>query len=210
MNPESRGGRVLAVRADRSVVAYEAKEIVVKAFVKRTGLAGLRDRLFGDRAARAFRAGKRAEKRGIRVASPLETRNHALVLRYIAGAKSAKEVARTKDNVVALARFLRAIHDARLYPSDFHAGNVLFDQQMQPTLIDYENLRAVWWISKRRRIRNLERLLRDFLGEQRVSRSTRMRFLRAYAKTKEEARDLWRRIDARSREKREAYALPAP
>jgi hypothetical protein len=202
--------RLLSERSDRRVVADDQRALVIKTFAPRTGIAGVLDAIFGDRARRAFRAGVRAKRRGVAVAEPVELRGGALVMRLIEDARPAREIPRTKANIRKLAEFLRGIHDARLYPSDFHHGNVLFDRHLEPHLIDYENLRSVLWVSRRRRIRNLERLLRDFLGEHRVSRATRMRFLRAYEKNRAKAHALWRSISALSEKKRAQYRLPAP
>lgn len=199
--------RLLSERSDRRVVADDARGLVIKTFARRGGWRGVLEAIFGDRASRAMRAGRRALERGIAVAEPLELRDGALVMRQIAPARTAGELPRTRSNAVALAHFLRAIHDARLYPSDFHQGNVLFDDALRPHLIDYENLRAAWWISTRRRVRNLERLYRDFVRDPSVTRGVRMRFLLAYAGDRASARALWRRISVLSAEKVARYGL---
>lgn len=199
--------RLLSERSDRRVVADDARGQVIKTFVRRGGWRGLLEAIFGDRAARAMRAGRRALERGIAVAEPIELRGGALVMRQIAPARTAGELPRTRKNAIALAEFLRAIHDARLYPSDFHQGNVLFDAAERPHLIDYENLRAAWWISTRRRVRNLERLYRDFVRDPAVTRGLRMRFLLAYTRDRREAHALWRRIAERSTKKTAQYGL---
>lgn len=192
-------GELLSERTDRWVVAID--DVVIKIYLRRTGWRGLLEQLFGDRAERAFRAGKRAKQRGIAIAEPLQAIDGALVMQRVHGGERTP----TKARVLAVARLLRSLHQARLYPGDFHEKNVLFAADV-PVLIDYDGLRPVWFVSRRRRVRNLERLYRDFLGPRSVSRTLRMRFLVEYA-GRAEARALWREVAERSARKRSEYGL---
>jgi hypothetical protein len=216
----AKDGILLSERPDRWVVAFD--EVVIKVYRKRGGFRGLLDRVFGDRATRAFRAGRVALARGIRVAEPLAAIDGALVMRRVVTGPQAKRAVSGANegsagglvppitdqiHVVAAARFLRRIHEAHLYPGDFHEKNVLFEAGGEPVLVDYDGLRRVFFVSKRRRIRNLERLYRDFLGENAVSLAMRMRFLLAYANSRSEARELWKKVALRSAKKRLMYGI---
>ncbi|MCK6551268.1 hypothetical protein L6R52_35865, partial [Myxococcota bacterium] len=110
----------------------------------------------------------------------------------------------------AVAELLARVHEAGVYPSDLNDTNVLVAADGSPVLVDAEGLRFVGRVSERRRVRNVERLLRAFLGPNRVSRATRLRFLRAYASDRAATRALWRRVAERFAEKQATYGLADP
>jgi tRNA A-37 threonylcarbamoyl transferase component Bud32 len=212
---------LLSRRPDRFVVAAPMLGAVFKVYRRRRGLAGLRERLFGDRAARASRRARLARARGLPVAEALLCVSGraatALAMARVAPARTLREalsaclaVRSRRELARRAARLLAAVHAARIYPGDFHEGNVLVDAAGALHLIDPDGLAPVLWVSRRRRVRNLERLLRDFLGPHRVSRSLRRYFLAIYAPERARARGLWTAVARRSEEKRRAYGLDAP
>ncbi|MCB9653582.1 MAG: hypothetical protein H6729_05575 [Deltaproteobacteria bacterium] len=184
---------VLSLRTERWVVADETLGVVVKAYRRDVGVwAWTRDRLLGRRAVRVARASERARRRGLpvpRVLAVVEDRTgSALAFSLISSGRGLREHAASltriplrQQRTVEVASLLRRIHRSRIYPSDFHAGNVLVDAQGELHLVDPDGLRAVLWVSHRRRVRNIERLLRDFWDSPTASRSARLRFLLAYA-----------------------------
>lgn len=212
---------MLAARPDRWVVAHEARGVVVKVYCRRLGFAGLMDELFGNRAERSWAVAKLALAQGIRVPEPLayvsDHRGAAVVMRMIEHGLTVRRAEHESPSarvrrarIIALAELLRKLHEARLYPGDFHERNVLFGEDGAPALVDLDGVRRVVHLSQRRRVRNLEHLLRAFLGEHHVSRTTRLRFLVAYSRSRAEARRLWALVARRSEAKRNQYRLPPP
>jgi serine/threonine protein kinase len=83
----------------------------------------------------------------------------------------------------ALAHLLSSLHSQRIYHNDLKASNILIRNEQAPmegpfSLIDLQGLRRCFYVSKRRRIKNLAQLGRT-LG-QLLSRSEKLFFLRAY------------------------------
>ncbi|MBK8010343.1 MAG: hypothetical protein IPK13_03285 [Deltaproteobacteria bacterium] len=184
---------LLSTRPNRWVVADEVLGVVVKAYRRDVGpWAWIRDRVFGRRAVRVAKACQEARRRGLPVPRVLavvdDEKGSALALALIPSARRLSAYASSLASAVLrqrwtveVATLLRCVHRARIYPSDFHAGNVLVDRAGDLHLVDPDGLRAVLWVSRRRRVRNIERLLRDFSGLPWLSRSARLRFLTAYA-----------------------------
>lgn len=84
---------------------------------------------------------------------------------------------RKRRVVVDLAQLVARLHAARLFHGDLHAGNILVDPG-RLIVIDLESLRSRGLARIRRR--NMGRLLRDFSGTSRITRTDRFRFLSAY------------------------------
>jgi tRNA A-37 threonylcarbamoyl transferase component Bud32 len=85
-----------------------------------------------------------------------------------------------KRGALALARTLRRMHDRGVSHRDLKAANVLFANGTDPTLIDLVGVRTGVRLSAARRAKELARLNASFLNMPGVSRTDRLRFLRAY------------------------------
>jgi hypothetical protein len=85
--------------------------------------------------------------------------------------------------LVAFARELRRLHDARFYTRDANADNFLVrlsgGNDPEFFLLDLENVRRVRAVSERRRAKNLVQLHRPVRGT--IGLRDRLRFLREYA-----------------------------
>lgn len=212
---------VLAARPERWVVLDPVRHVVVKAFVRDRGWRAVARALTGSRAARSFDATVRARALGVSMAEPLAALEVAagsvLVSAEILGAKGlraayqgAPTLVARRALAVAVARLLAHTHAVGIYPSDFNDTNVVVDDAGRPVLVDAEGLRFVARVSARRRTRNLERLLRGFLGPNRVTRATRLRFLAVYAGDRRAGRAWWGPIARRFADKQAAYGLRPP
>lgn len=213
-------GALLSARADRFVVRLEGA--VVKVYLRRPGLLErLGALLVGDRAQRAARTTRRARDAGLPVPEVLAMvrgpAGAALVLREVEGARELRAAyfeappGRARQELAREAAALVArLHRARFFSGDLHQGNVLVDRAGRLALIDADGLRRLLFVSRRRQVRNLERLLRDFLGAHQLNRSARLRFLGSYTSDRAEARRLWRLVAQRLAVKRRQYGLPPP
>ena len=93
--------------------------------------------------------------------------------------------ARRRKLISAVARFVARLHDAGVYHGDFHANNILVRQKesgYECFLIDVDAVRSIYFISRRRRIKNLDELGRNFLNLAALSTSDRMFFVREYTR----------------------------
>lgn len=101
--------------------------------------------------------------------------------------------------IARVAAVLRAMHARRFFHADLHAGNMLIlDREVM--VIDLESMRR-FAISHRAVLRTLVRLNRNFLDPGLLTRTDRMRFLRAYLRHEpdrsQRARQLWAKVLAR-------------
>jgi RIO-like serine/threonine protein kinase len=90
----------------------------------------------------------------------------------------------------AVARFVAALHDAGVYHGDFSAFNIMVekvaggDSYWRIHLIDLDAIRSIRRISRRRQIKNLDELGRNFTRLAEVSIRDRLRFLSRYRKAR--------------------------
>lgn len=82
--------------------------------------------------------------------------------------------------LLRLARVLRMMHDRGVSHRDLKAANILLANGADPVLIDLVGVRTGVRIDVPRRAKELARLNVSFLSSRRVTRSDRLRFLRAY------------------------------
>lgn len=209
--PEAAGLPVLAARPDRWVVAPEAGP-VLKVYRHRAGLLGGLDRLGLGRAWRAARRARGARAAGLpapEVQALLRVDGAAvLVMARVPGVPLAEALANGADPrrlAEAVAALVARIHAAGVYPGDLHEGNVLVTEDGALGLIDPDQLRPARFVSRRRRVRNLERLWRDFPS---LPRWTALRAMVRYAGSAAAARPLCRAVAARAEAKRLQYGLP--
>jgi hypothetical protein len=109
--------------------------------------------------------------------------------------------------IVAVATFVARLHNYNIYHGDFSADNILVrgNREMQDIrvyLIDLDAVRTGYWISERRRVKNLEELGRNFLDLGTISIADRVRFLKVYmlhyTRNKDSLRQLFRKVQQRT------------
>jgi tRNA A-37 threonylcarbamoyl transferase component Bud32 len=99
-----------------------------------------------------------------------------------------------RNLITAVARFVATLHDAGVYHGDFSAFNIMVeaavegDMHWRIHLIDLDAIRSVDRISRRRQIKNLDELGRNFSRLAEVSTRDRLRFLSHYCKAR---KTLW-------------------
>ncbi|MBI2379090.1 MAG: hypothetical protein HYV07_34160 [Deltaproteobacteria bacterium] len=212
-------GTLLRASDDRFVVCLDQARLIAKVYLEPRTFGRLIARLIGSRALRAARKLELARRAGVPAPEPYAVYESAmgsvLFMSLVPNARPLRDTFFSLDGggrirlLRAVAKLLRSLHDHRIYPSDFNDTNVLVTESGDPVLIDPEGLRRVLWVSTRRRVRNLERLLRAFLGSNRVPAFTRLRFVAEYTRAKG-TRQLVARIARRFETKRAQYALRDP
>lgn len=123
------------------------------------------------------------------------------VRKYVQSSKelqdNKKAILKKRELIRSVAEFLGRLHLARVYHGDFTAGNIFIERiqdssespllgqttLFQVYLIDLDSVRSTFWITSRRRIKNLDELGRNFLDLQVFSTSDRIRFLKYYLNT---------------------------
>lgn len=194
----------LQSRPDRIAYRVESPEGEDPVFVKHytpKGLAG-RVRDFGLRRKpqRAFSLGRQLERSGVDTPRPLGLfalgrglwREALLVTEWMGPTRAwpehlAREASEKGaapgfwEGVLSLARLLGALHRLGFYHGDL-PGNLVFagkDGSWRPFLVDLEELHP--WLSRRRRVKNLEELGRALSDLSILSLRDRWDFLREYA-----------------------------
>lgn len=86
----------------------------------------------------------------------------------------------------SFAQFLANIHKAGVYHGDFSARNIFVENDPEKNyplyLLDLDAVRSVKWISRRRRIKNLDEIGRNFKDYAAISLLDRARVVRFYLK----------------------------
>ncbi|WP_422925389.1 lipopolysaccharide kinase InaA family protein [Singulisphaera sp. PoT] len=131
---------------------------------------------------------------------------------YLTGLDPETRRARIRYLTLALARFLRVLHDRSLSDRDLKASNLLVlgdpdSDDLQLSVIDLVGVRLIHPLPQHRRIQNLSRLnlsLADVPGR---TRTDALQFLRTYLtwglSPRNDWKGLWRKIAETSRTKRE-------
>ena len=109
--------------------------------------------------------------------------------------------------IAAAAKFTARLHCHNIYHGDFSADNILVREDMDRQdirvyLIDLDAVRTSYWISERRRVKNLEELGRNFLDLRAISMADRVMFLKVYmahyTRNKDSLRQLFRKVQHRT------------
>lgn len=177
--------------------------VAYKRVRRRNWLKRLTAALRGNRARRAWRLAQRMERLGIATATPLaaiiprwELRQpdsflmtawveHScnLDLRLQAANESPLSTGRARTAARSLGNLLGRMHAARISHRDLKASNVLLQEtatDASARIIDLDGAAVRLYLSRRRRGRDLARLMLDLERFPIVSRSQRLRFLKAY------------------------------
>jgi tRNA A-37 threonylcarbamoyl transferase component Bud32 len=179
-------------------------------YVKKYRCAGLKlfiqTLLQVNRAQKSWRTGRYLLTRGIPTPQPvfyiqrrvsvfksehivatLEVQNSQSLRDYVNSNFSENRLTRgEKDKFIShAAEFLACLHRVGVYHGDLTARNILVAPRENGSgerlfLIDLDAIRSTGWISRRRRIKNLDELGRNFLHLKVVSTYDRARFLKNY------------------------------
>lgn len=176
-------------------------------YIKIFRFSGIRERLKAalgsDNATKSFRAGCFLRKKVIATPAPVALLRRSisplaceviLITEGVQGGRPVKllledllvDPRRKIDLIRSVAQFLAKLHDQGVYHGDFSAMNLI--AQPDPAaqagfciyLIDLDSIRSLRWISRRRRIKNLEELGRNFRNLRHVGIVDRLRFLVYY------------------------------
>lgn len=214
--------RVLKASARTTVAALTVAgvDVVLKRF-RDTGLVhAIEVLVLGSRAARVWNGAANLRGAGFpapEVLAVLEAPvvgvpvRSCAVTRWVAGVQlderwRASAGAERRRLTLALADYLRALHEAGIYPQDLRAANVLVDGAMRFTLVDLDRVRRYRRLSWRRRRKNVVQVHRS-VGRG-AARTARLRFLRRYlgTPTRGELRRVVREILGESVRKDAEYA----
>ncbi|HOX57760.1 MAG TPA: lipopolysaccharide kinase InaA family protein [Candidatus Paceibacterota bacterium] len=168
------------------------------------------DLLRGSTARRAFQKALRLELAGLPTARAVATaderrfflpRRSYLLMEEIPGAVPLQSWGGSKPQAAkALGELLGGMHGAGFTHRDLKPGNILFNGEGRPYLIDLDGLRFVRRVSDSRAAADLGRLARDLQHwHRRPSRTDRARFLIAYCRARRlpDWRWWWRTIEKR-------------
>ena len=180
-------------------VCHADEALCVKEYRHLGALDRLKDWLRGSRAIRAWRVASQLASHGITTPKPVAVLErggtHYLVTRLIddavaldrllaerfAGPLSRSELRAKRAMLRQLGRWLRRVHDCRIYHDDWSPKNFLAAPRADKWafyLLDLESVAVYKWLTRRRRVKNLAQLSDAQAG---ITDTDRMRFLLAYA-----------------------------
>jgi serine/threonine protein kinase len=104
-----------------------------------------------------------------------------------------------------LARWIRIMHDRGISHRDLKAANILVTADGRCQFLDLDGVRIHRRVGRPTRVRDLMRLNASFLSSPRVTRTTRLRFLRTYLlwglNGKEGWKSWWKEVDQATQQK---------
>lgn len=222
---------IVARSEDRDVhcCVFDQGDVV---YLKRYYVSGvkpfLRTLLKVHKAQKAWRIGRRLYRKGIDTPLPIaffKCRTSAFSSEFVLVTKGlpdavdlrkavlqvqgdhALQQKKKKRLIAAAAKFVARLHCHGIYHGDFSADNILVREKMDAQeirvyIIDIDAVRTSYWISERRRVKNLEELGRNFLNLQTISIAERVRFLKVYmahyTPNKDTLRQLYRKVQERT------------
>jgi len=198
------------LKPSRSSAVSARDSVVLKRYNLRKRGNIFLDLFRGSRARRCFHKAYHLELCGIPTARPIATAEERvcfLPLRSYLLMEEIKSAVPLRswsgDRRVAckhVAELLARLHREGFTHRDLKDGNIIFNDQGQPHLIDLDGLRFIRRVSNSRAAADLARLARDAAGwPGRLSRSDRARFLAAYCRARKlpDWRWWWREIERR-------------
>jgi tRNA A-37 threonylcarbamoyl transferase component Bud32 len=97
----------------------------------------------------------------------------------VAACGAPERAARLRARIDQVAGLVRGLHERHLCHRDFKAANLLIVGDRM-WLIDLVGVRRCRWLIRARRVQNLARLHASFHADPAVTRTDKVRFLRAY------------------------------
>lgn len=198
-------GRVL--KPSRSSAVSAEGGLVLKRYNLRKWRNAILDLFRGSRARRAFRKACCLELHGIATARPIAAGDERLGLLPLRSYFLMEEIPDAaplsqwggdrRGACRTVAGLLGRLHREGFTHRDLKAGNIVFDGDGRPHLIDLDGLRFVCRVSDRRAVDDLARLAEDAAGwPRRISRWECARFLLAYCRARRlsDWRGWWREI----------------
>jgi tRNA A-37 threonylcarbamoyl transferase component Bud32 len=200
------------IKVSRTSEVYQWQDEKEVLYIKRYHCIGLKlfmqTLLQVNRAQKSWRAGRYLLARGVNTPQPIfyvrrrisafksehilataEIQNSQSLRDYVNSNFSANRLTKVEKHkfISRAAGFLAHLHLVGVYHGDLTARNILVEQRNDSRgagffLIDLDAIRSRRWISRRRRIKNLDELGRNFLNLKIVSTYDRARFLRTYLK----------------------------
>jgi serine/threonine protein kinase len=207
-------------KAGRCSSLPDGPELFIKRYNYQGFLYAMKDLVRSSRARRAWVTANGLQARGISTAPPvayLERRRWRVLhesyliteaiegeglLEFTRRGAESQAFFREKRRLVSeIATLLRRLHESGVSHRDLKGQNILLQEEspgrFRPLLVDLDGVRLgrVGW---RRRVRDLARLARAFRENGAVTRTDRVRFLRAYLgpRNRPAQRTLWDRIAA--------------
>jgi tRNA A-37 threonylcarbamoyl transferase component Bud32 len=206
-------------------------------YLKRYHMSGIKSSLRTvikmNKAQKAWRIGRNMRCRGVATPLPiafLKKRLSPLSADYVCVTKGLPDAVdlfeavkktqgihqqkRRRRLIAAVAEFLASLHNHKIYHGDFSADNILVRKyadakKIRIYIIDLDAVRTTGFISRRRRIKNLEELGRNFLNFQVVSLIDRIRFLNIYLAHynggKDTLKTLFRKVQLRTEKRLRRY-----
>lgn len=197
--------RVLKPSRSSAVSAQDG--LVLKRYNFRKWRNLLKDFFRGSKARRCFFRAIHLERVGVPTARPLafaEPRccgvpvRSYLLMEEIPQAANLLEWRGDKRRAIqSLARLIARLHNAGFTHRDLKEGNILFDGDGKPHLVDLDGLRYVRRVKDEWAAADLARLLRAVIGQRLASRADCARFLQTYCRTRRRGdwRAWWKAID---------------
>jgi tRNA A-37 threonylcarbamoyl transferase component Bud32 len=168
-----------------------------------------RDVFRPTRAERAFRHGLGLERAGVATPRALAVgvqrflrwpRRAYLVTEWVPGAITLQDLLDRerqlpREQVYQLADLLARLHNHGFSHRDLKSSNVLFDDRLQPQLIDLDGVRSFGRLGERRAVADLTRFAWEFVKYPRFLKWNGRRFLKRYCQQRR-LEDSRRRLDA--------------
>ena len=201
----------VSVSNDRSVYrgAIDGREIYIKQYDIRNLKQFIKTLFRLNKAQKAWKFGRHLVKQGIRTPFPiawLRRYRCGLPLSYVLIMTGIPESIKLRDHIDThfqpgkvrldqkrqllkkMAGLLGRLHMAGIYHGDFTSHNIIVQllpppEYYQVYLIDLDAIDSMYWISSRRRIKNLDEIGRNVLYLRRFSTADRARFLKHYLET---------------------------
>ena len=191
-----------------AVIKHPATSVkyVFKRFRRKSWFTGIKNRLRPSAAMRSWSYGQSLRDRGLPTARPLAVlhriraglpREGYLIFEFLADAVELPFAIALATGVErwqladTLGRLLRDVHDRGVSHRDLKAPNILIVAG-RPVLIDLVGVGVGLTVTDTERIRNLARLNASFFHSSTVSRTDRLRLLRAYSSWSAQPPDDWK------------------
>jgi hypothetical protein len=184
------------------------RPVVYKRFRLKGWSGAAKNLVRSSQALRSWVVGNNVRDRGLPTARPLAVFHRRRLGVHLTGyavfekvpdAVGLPEAAPTRELARKLGRLVRRMHDREVCHRDLKAPNVLVSGG-EPVLIDLVGVEVGRPVPDAVRVRDLARLNASFLGSTQVTRTDRLRVLRAYL-GRGEWKSWWGRIDGATRAK---------